>query len=106
MYIYRKGSIAGPMLKMPFIGPFLQSVNPKFTEYQAKWATGDLSCVSVFHKYVSIHNPSAMTRTNHAVLRFVVIGSTRDVARKIFNSPSFVKPCVVDAAYKLLRPEN
>jgi C-22 sterol desaturase len=35
---------------MPFIGPFLQSVNPKFTEYQAKWASGELSCVSVFHK--------------------------------------------------------
>jgi C-22 sterol desaturase len=28
------------------------------------------------------------------------------MARKVFNSPSFVKPCVVDAAYKLLRPEN
>jgi C-22 sterol desaturase len=28
------------------------------------------------------------------------------MARKIFNSPSFVKPCVVDVAYKLLRPNN
>lgn len=28
------------------------------------------------------------------------------MARKVFNSPSFVKPCVVDAAYKLLRPTN
>lgn len=28
------------------------------------------------------------------------------MARKIFNSPTFVKPCVVDAAYKLLRPQN
>lgn len=36
---------------MPFIGPFLQSVNPKMEEYKAKWASGDLSCVSVFHKY-------------------------------------------------------
>ncbi len=36
---------------MPFIGPFLQSVNPKMDEYKAKWASGDLSCVSVFHKY-------------------------------------------------------
>jgi C-22 sterol desaturase len=35
-----------------------------------------------------------------------VIASTRDMARKVFNSPSFVKPCVVDAAYKLLRPNN
>lgn len=28
------------------------------------------------------------------------------MARKIFNSPAYVKPCVVDAAYKLLRPNN
>lgn len=69
------------------MGPFLESMDPKFNEYKAKWASGELSCVSVFHK-------------------FVVIASTRDMARKIFNSPSFVKPCVVDAAYKLLRPEN
>src|ERR1700761_201659 len=69
------------------MGPFLESMNPKFHKYKAKWASGDLSCVSVFHK-------------------FVVIASGRDMARKIFNSPSFVKPCVVDAAYKLLRPNN
>jgi C-22 sterol desaturase len=35
-----------------------------------------------------------------------VIASTRDMARKVFNSPMFVKPCVVDVAHKLLRPEN
>lgn len=28
------------------------------------------------------------------------------MARKVFNSPSYVKPCVVDVAYKLLRPTN
>lgn len=28
------------------------------------------------------------------------------MARKVFNSPAFVKPCVVDAAHKLLRPNN
>lgn len=28
------------------------------------------------------------------------------MARKIFNAPAFVKPCVVDAAHKLLRPAN
>ena len=75
------------MFKEPFIGPFLQSVNPKFEEYHAKWMSGELSCVSVFHK-------------------FVVIASTRDMARKIFNSPAYVKPCVVDVAHKLLRPTN
>lgn len=49
-YIYNKGSIAGPAMKIPFMGPFLQSVNPKFHEYKAKWNSGELSCVSVFHK--------------------------------------------------------
>ena len=28
------------------------------------------------------------------------------MARKVFNSPTYVKPCVVDAAHKLLRPNN
>lgn len=28
------------------------------------------------------------------------------MARKIFNAPTFVKPCVVDAAHKILRPGN
>ena len=51
MYIWRKGSIVGPAWKMPFVGPFLSSVYPKMDEYKAKFASGDLSCVSVFHKY-------------------------------------------------------
>lgn len=38
--------------------------------------------------------------------RFVVLASTRDMARKVFNSPTYVKPCVVDIAHKLLRPNN
>jgi C-22 sterol desaturase len=86
-YIWRKGSIEGPSWKTPFIGPFLQSMDPKFEEYYAKWLSGPLSCVSVFHK-------------------FVVIASTRDMARKVFNSPSYVKPCVVDVAHKLLGADN
>ncbi|OAA54820.1 cytochrome p450 monooxygenase [Niveomyces insectorum RCEF 264] len=86
-YLWRKGSIVGPAWKFPFMGPFLQSVNPKFEEYHAKWESGPLSCVSVFHK-------------------FVVIASTRDMARKVFNAPAFVKPCVVDVAHKLLGADN
>ena len=43
----------GPKFKIPFIGPFLESMDPKFHEYKAKWDSGELSCVSVFHKYVS-----------------------------------------------------
>lgn len=53
MYIYRKGSIAGPSMKMPFMGPFLESVRPDFRKYMAKWNSGPLSCVSVFHKYAA-----------------------------------------------------
>jgi len=86
-YITSKGSIEGPAMKFPFMGPFLQSVNPKFEEYYAKWTSGPLSCVSVFHK-------------------FVVIASTRDMARKVLNSPAYVKPCVVDVAHKLLGADN
>ena len=51
MYIIRKGSIAGPPLKIPFMGPFIQALYPKFDGYLAQWASGPLSCVSVFHKY-------------------------------------------------------
>ncbi|CAN8102212.1 unnamed protein product [Discula destructiva] len=86
-YLRNKGSIVGPSWKIPFMGPFLESMNPKFEEYQAKWASGELSCVSVFHK-------------------FVVIASTRDLARKVLNSPAYVKPCVVDVAHKLLGDDN
>ena len=35
-----------------------------------------------------------------------MIASTRDMARKIFNSPAYVKPCVVDVAHKLLGADN
>lgn len=87
-YVKSKGSIAGPPLKMwPIIGPFLDSINPDFEKYKAQWASGALSCVSVFHK-------------------FVVLASDRDLTRKIFNSSAFVKPCVVDVAIKILRPTN
>ncbi|KAL6943025.1 RNA polymerase C-22 sterol desaturase [Hanseniaspora osmophila] len=87
-YKIKKGSIAGPNYKIwPVIGPFLESLDPKFEEYKAKWDSGPLSCVSIFHK-------------------FVIIASTRDLARKILQSPKYVKPCVVDVAIKILRPSN
>jgi C-22 sterol desaturase len=114
MYIWNKGTIVGPSFKVPFIGPFLESVNPNFNAYHAKWTSGSLSCVSVFHKYVypclsqfcNQSVSSVLVAHANKCLRFVVIASTRDMARKVFNSPAFVKPCVVDAAYKLLRPNN
>lgn len=51
-YKWQKGSLIGPAWKIPFMGPFLESVFPDFLVYKAKWASGTLSCVSVFHKYV------------------------------------------------------
>ncbi|KIV97959.1 hypothetical protein PV10_01654 [Exophiala mesophila] len=86
-YQYQKYGIIGPAWKMPFIGPFLESMRPDFTKYKQKWESGSLSCVSVFHK-------------------FVVIASDRELARKVFNSPAFLKPTVVDIAPKILRPTN
>ena len=86
-YWRNKGNLAGDAFKIPFVGPFADSVKPSFEKYYTKWMSGDLSCVSVFHK-------------------FVVIAATRDMARKVLNSPAYVKPCVVDVAHKLLRPEN
>lgn len=58
MYIKRKGSIAGPMFKIPLMGPFIQALHPKFDAYLAQWASGPLSCVSVFHKYVFLTHDS------------------------------------------------
>ncbi|OAP59067.1 hypothetical protein AYL99_06365 [Fonsecaea erecta] len=86
-YQWKKHGIVGPAWKMPFMGPFLESMRPDFRKYKEKWESAELSCVSVFHK-------------------FVVIAGTRDMARKVFNSPGFVKPTVVDVAPKLLRPTN
>lgn len=86
-YRMQKKHLAGDSWKIPFVGPFFESVKPSFDRYYAKWQSGSLSCVSVFHK-------------------FVIIASTRDMARKVLNSPTYVKPCVVDAAHKLLRPNN
>lgn len=106
IYVWNKGSIVGPSWKMPFIGPFLQSVNPKMDEYKAKWASGDLSCVSVFHKYTEVAVTAPIANADPRCSRFVVMASSRDMARKVFNSPAFVKPCVVDVAIKLLRPTN
>ncbi|RAL11184.1 cytochrome P450 [Aspergillus homomorphus CBS 101889] len=83
MYLKRKGSIAGPMFKIPLMGPFLQAIHPKFDEYLAQWASGPLSCVSVFHK-------------------FVVLASDRDLAHKVFKSPTYAEPCLVPIAKDIL----
>ncbi|KAH7123550.1 cytochrome P450 [Dendryphion nanum] len=83
MYIKRKGPIAGPSFKIPFMGPFIQALHPNFKEYLAQWASGPLSCVSVFHK-------------------FVVLTSDRDLAHKVFKSPGYTKPCLVSLATDIM----
>ncbi|KAH7066291.1 sterol desaturase [Paraphoma chrysanthemicola] len=83
MYVTRKGSIVGPKFKVPFMGPFLQALHPKFDSYLAQWQSGPLSCVSVFHK-------------------FVVLASDRDIAHKVFKSPGYAKPCIVPIAADIM----
>ncbi|PVI02295.1 cytochrome P450 [Periconia macrospinosa] len=83
MYIIRKGSIAGPAFKVPFMGPFVQALHPRFEAYLAQWASGPLSCVSVFHK-------------------FVVLASDRDLAHKVLKSPTYAKPCIVPIAADIM----
>lgn len=67
--------------------------------------SGELSRVSVFHKY-AVFVPASGTPALIACCRFVVIAPTRDMVRKVFNSPSFVNPTVIDVSPKLLRPTN
>jgi C-22 sterol desaturase len=52
MYLVRKGPIAGPPFKIPLMGPFLRALDPKFEAYLSQWASGPISCVSIFHKLV------------------------------------------------------
>ncbi|CCG83849.1 protein of unknown function [Taphrina deformans PYCC 5710] len=106
-YRNRKGTAAGPAWTIPIMGAFLDSMHPTFEGYYRfvlpwhkkpivafsltreirKWESGALSVVSVFHK-------------------FVVIASTKDLSRKILNSPMYVQPCVVDAGKKILMATN
>ncbi|TDZ35077.1 Cytochrome P450 61 [Colletotrichum trifolii] len=65
------------------MGPFLQAIDPKFEAYLAQWASGPLSCVSVFHK-------------------FVVLASDRDIAHRVFKSPKYAEPCLVPVARDII----
>lgn len=101
MYIVRKGSIAGPPLKIPLTGPFIQALYPKFEGYLAQWASGPLSCVSIFHKCVlDLFHPRARSHTQCP--RFIVLVSDRDIAHKVFKSPSYAEPCIVPIAKDII----
>lgn len=52
VYLRKKKNLPGPSYKIPIIGALMDSVNPTFEGYMSKWKSGDLSCVSVFDRYV------------------------------------------------------
>ncbi|KAI9487198.1 MAG: cytochrome P450 [Benjaminiella poitrasii] len=86
-YLRKKKSLPGPTLKIPIIGAFMDSLYPTFEGYMSKWKSGELSCVSVFD-------------------RFVVIASTCELSRKILNAPAYAEPAVVDSMKHILCADN
>lgn len=50
VYLKKKRSLPGPLLKIPIIGAFMDSLYPTFEGYMSKWRSGELSCVSVFDR--------------------------------------------------------
>ncbi|KAI8377753.1 cytochrome P450 [Radiomyces spectabilis] len=87
VYLSKKKNLPGPTLKIPIIGAFMDSLYPTFEGYMSKWKSGELSCVSVFD-------------------RFVVIASTCDLSRKILNAPVYAEPAVVDSMKHILCADN
>ncbi|KAL7311712.1 RNA polymerase C-22 sterol desaturase [Mucor circinelloides] len=86
-YLRKKKHLPGPAFKVPLIGSMMDSMAPTFDKYNAKWKSGDLSCVSVFN-------------------RFIVIASNCEFSRKILNSPAYVEPAVVDSMRYILADDN
>ncbi|KAL0096178.1 cytochrome P450 CYP61 [Phycomyces blakesleeanus] len=87
VYLNKKKGLPGPQFKIPIIGAFTDSLYPTFEGYMSKWKSGELSCVSVFD-------------------RFVVIASTCDLSRKILNAPVYAEPAVVDSMKHILCADN
>ncbi|KAF7730132.1 RNA polymerase C-22 sterol desaturase [Apophysomyces ossiformis] len=87
-YRRKKGPLPGPSFKIPIIGSMMDSMCPTFEKYHDKWESGELSCVSVFN-------------------RFIVIASTCELSRKILNAPhEYVEPAVVDSMKYILCDDN
>ncbi|KAI8879918.1 cytochrome P450 [Backusella circina FSU 941] len=87
VYLKKKKSLPGPSFKIPIIGAFMDSLYPTFEGYMSKWKSGELSCVSVFD-------------------RFVVIASTCELSRKILNAPAYAEPAVVASMKHILCNDN
>ncbi|KAH8086600.1 C-22 sterol desaturase [Cristinia sonorae] len=87
VYRYKKRHLPGAKWTIPVIGKFADSVEPTMEKYKAQWSSGALSAVSVFNI-------------------FIVMATTNEYARKIFNSPTHAEPCLVYSAKQILLPEN
>jgi len=71
-----------------------------------EWSIELRICFPQVSKWAAFFSLELLQLTIFPIYRFVVIASTRDLARKVLNSPMYVKPCVVDVAKKILRPTN
>ncbi|CAE6433069.1 unnamed protein product [Rhizoctonia solani] len=87
VYRMKKRHLPGAKWTIPIIGKFTDSLNPTLEGYKKQWDSGALSAVSVFNI-------------------FIVIASSNEYTRKIFNSPMFAEPCLVASAKQVLLKEN
>ncbi|EAU92626.1 C-22 sterol desaturase [Coprinopsis cinerea okayama7 len=87
VYRYKKRHLPGASWTIPIIGKFADSMSPSMENYKKQWASGDLSAISVFNI-------------------FIVMASNNEYARKILNSPSYAKPCLVHVAPQVLCEDN
>ncbi|EMD41431.1 hypothetical protein CERSUDRAFT_110011 [Gelatoporia subvermispora B] len=87
VYRYKKRHLPGAAWTIPVIGKFADSLKPTLENYIKQWESGALSAVSVFNI-------------------FIVLASTNDYARKIFNSPTYAEPCLTHSGKQILRPDN
>ncbi|EJD55264.1 cytochrome P450 sterol C22-desaturase [Auricularia subglabra TFB-10046 SS5] len=87
VYRAKKQHLPGPKWTIPIIGKFSDSRNPTLEKYMESWKSGALSAVSVFNI-------------------FIVMASSNDFTRKIFNSPKYAEPCLVASAKQVLCPDN
>ncbi|KZS91770.1 cytochrome P450 [Sistotremastrum niveocremeum HHB9708] len=87
VYRSKKASLPGDKWTIPIIGKFADSRSPTLQKYMKSWNSGALSAVSVFNI-------------------FIVMASSNEYTRKIFNSPTYAEPCLVASAKQILLPEN
>ncbi|KAG8864896.1 RNA polymerase C-22 sterol desaturase [Tulasnella sp. 330] len=87
VYRSKKGRLPGAQWKIPIVGKFFDSMNPTMENYQKQWDLGPLSVVSVFHM-------------------FIVMASSNEYTRKVFNSPQYAEPMLVNAAPQIIEPDN